>query len=65
MNYNFEGATFLYYIVALYEGAHPVKLGLSKDKEHAYMHCVDPGEPYTEGGTVIFRLLPNGGVSYR
>jgi hypothetical protein len=22
--------------------------------EHAYMQCVDPGEPYTKGGTVIF-----------
>lgn len=44
----------LHYVVALDEGADPVKLGLSKDKEHAYMQCVDPGEPYTEGGTVIF-----------
>jgi len=36
----------------------PVKLGLTtpKDGEHAYMQCVDPGEPYTEGGTVIFEI---------
>ena len=47
-------STLLHYVVALDEGADPVKLGLSKDKEHAYMQCVDPGEPYTEGGTVIF-----------
>ena len=47
-------STLLHYVVALDEGANPVKLGLSKDKEHAYMQCVDPGEPYTEGGTVIF-----------
>ena len=47
-------STLLHYIVALDEGADPVKLGLSKNKEHAYMQCVDPGEPYTEGGTVIF-----------
>jgi len=40
--------------VALDEGADPVKLALSKNKEQAYMHCVNPGEPYTEGGTVIF-----------
>jgi uncharacterized repeat protein (TIGR04076 family) len=47
-------STLLHYVVALDEGADPVKLGLSKNKEHAYMQCVDPGEPYTEGGTVIF-----------
>jgi uncharacterized repeat protein (TIGR04076 family) len=47
-------STLLHYVVALDEGADPVKLGLSKDKERAYMQCVDPGEPYTEGGTVIF-----------
>ena len=48
-------STLLHYVVALDEGADPVKLGLSKDKEHAYMQCVDPGQPYTEGGTVIFK----------
>ncbi len=47
-------STLLHYVIALDEGADPVKLGLSKNKEHAYMQCVDPGEPYTEGGTVIF-----------
>jgi hypothetical protein len=36
------------------EGVYQVKLGLSKNKEHAYMQCVDPGEPYTGGGAVIF-----------
>lgn len=47
-------STLLHYVVALEEGADLIKLGLSKDKEHAYMQCVDPGTPYTEGGTVIF-----------
>ncbi len=47
-------STLLHYVVALEGGADPVKLGLSKDREHAYMQCVDPGKPYTEGGTVIF-----------
>ena len=47
-------STLLHYVVALDEGADPVKLGLSMNKEHAYMQCVDPGAPYTEGGTVIF-----------
>lgn len=30
-------STLLHYVVALDEGADPVKLGLSKDREHAYM----------------------------
>jgi len=44
--------------VALDEGADPVRLGLPKpgDREHAYIQCVDPGEPYTDGGTVIFKI---------
>ena len=47
-------STMLHYIVALDEGADPVKLGLSKNRGHAYIKCVDLGEPYTSGGTVIF-----------
>ena len=50
-------SSLLHYVRALEEGADPVKLGLSKpeDREHAYIQCVDHGEPYTHGGTVIFR----------
>ena len=50
-------STLLHSVVALERDADPVKLGLTKpdDREHAYMQCVDPGEPYTQGGTVIFR----------
>jgi len=50
--------TILHYAVALDEGADPVKLGLTKpgDKEHAYLQCVDPWKPYTDGGTIIFRI---------
>ena len=47
--------SLLHYAIALNEGGDPVKLGLSKDPNYAYIQCVDPGEPYTEGGTVIFR----------
>jgi uncharacterized repeat protein (TIGR04076 family) len=51
-------SVILHYAVALDEGADPVKLGLTtiKDREHAYLQCVDPWKPYTEGGTVIFRI---------
>jgi len=31
-------------------------LSKPEDREHAYIQCVDPGEPYTEGGTVIFKV---------
>jgi uncharacterized repeat protein (TIGR04076 family) len=55
-------STLLHYVVALDEGADPVKLGLSRDKEHAYIQCVDPGAPYTEGGTVIFECRRVEGV---
>jgi uncharacterized repeat protein (TIGR04076 family) len=50
-------SSLLHYVLALEEGADPVKLGLSKpeDREHAYIQCVDPGKPYTDGGTVIFK----------
>jgi uncharacterized repeat protein (TIGR04076 family) len=50
-------SSLLHYVLALEEGADPVKLGLSKpeDREHAYIQCLDPGKPYTDGGTVIFR----------
>jgi uncharacterized repeat protein (TIGR04076 family) len=51
-------SSLLHYVVALERGADPVELGLSKpeNKEEAYIQCADPGEPYTHGGTVIFRI---------
>ena len=51
-------STLLHYVTILEHDWCPVKLGLTtpKDGEHAYMQCVDPGEPYTEGGTVIFEV---------
>jgi uncharacterized repeat protein (TIGR04076 family) len=49
-------STLLHYVTILEHDWCPVKLGLTtrQDPDHAYMQCVDPGEPYTEGGTVIF-----------
>ena len=46
----------LHYVVAIREGVDPVKLGLAKEGEKAYVQCVDPGDPYTSGGTVIFEI---------
>jgi uncharacterized repeat protein (TIGR04076 family) len=50
--------TILHYALILEYDWCPLKLGLTKesDPEHAYIHCLDPGEPYTDGGTVIFRI---------
>ena len=50
-------SSLLHYVLAFEEGADPIKLGLSKqeDRDHAYIQCLNPGEPYTHGGTVIFR----------
>ena len=49
-------STLLHYVTILEHDWCPVKLGLTTpdDPEHTYMQCVDPGTPYTEGGTVIF-----------
>jgi len=51
-------SSLLHYVLVLERGADPVELGLSKpeDRGHAYIQCVDPGEPYTRGGTVIFKV---------
>lgn len=51
-------STIVHYALALEHGADPVKLGLTKpeDRENAYIQCVDPWKPYTDGGTVIFKM---------
>ena len=48
--------SILHYAVALREGIDTKKLGLSKDGKEAYIQCLDPGQPYTNRGTVIFRI---------
>lgn len=48
-------ASLLPYIVALRKGVKPNEIGLGKG-EKAYIQCLDPGPPYTEGGTVIFEV---------
>jgi uncharacterized repeat protein (TIGR04076 family) len=45
------------FIVALREGISPQSLGLAtSNDDKAYFQCLDPGKPYTEGGTVIFEV---------
>lgn len=52
----------LNYAVALDKGVDPVELGLTKpeDKWNAYVQCLDPWKPYTEGGTVVFKIRKTG-----
>ena len=57
-------ASLLHYVVALREGIDPVKLGLAKKGDKAYIQCVDPGTPYTNGGTVIFEVSVQHGNSH-
>ena len=49
--------TILHYGLILEHAWCPFKLGLTKeeDQDHAYFQCLDPGKPYTDGGTVVFR----------
>lgn len=49
-------STLLHYALILERNWCPIELGLTTpdNPEHAYLQCVDPGEPYTKGGTVIF-----------
>ena len=44
-------------IIPLSIGASFEELGLAKDEEEVgYIQCLDPGFPYTSGGTVIFKV---------
>lgn len=52
-------SSLLHYVPIFEKGdLDPVELGLTKqeDEENAYLQCLDPGKPYTEGGTVVFRI---------
>jgi uncharacterized repeat protein (TIGR04076 family) len=51
-------SSLLHYVLVLERGADPFELGLSKpdDRKSAYIQCVDPGPPYTQGGTVVFKI---------
>ncbi|MEM3697961.1 MAG: TIGR04076 family protein [Candidatus Bathyarchaeia archaeon] len=44
-------------IVPLSHGVSFKQLGLAKeDGEKGYIQCLDPGKPYTDGGTVLFEI---------
>jgi uncharacterized repeat protein (TIGR04076 family) len=44
-------------IVPLSHGVSFKQLGLAKEEgEKGYIQCLDPGKPYTDGGTVLFEI---------
>lgn len=44
-------------IIALSRGVSFKELGLSREEgEIGYVQCLDPGPPYTSGGTVVFEI---------
>ncbi|MGB9676282.1 MAG: TIGR04076 family protein [Candidatus Bathyarchaeales archaeon] len=44
-------------IIPLSKGISFKDLGLAKEEaDKGYVQCLDPGEPYTSGGTVIFEI---------
>lgn len=49
-------STILHYTTVLEHKWCPAELGLTTESnsENAYLQCVDPGKPFTDGGTVIF-----------
>jgi uncharacterized repeat protein (TIGR04076 family) len=49
-------STLLHYVSILEHDWCPTKPGLTAccNPDRAYLQCVDPGESYTEGGTVVF-----------
>ncbi len=48
----------LHWILPLSRGVSLYSLGLTTEPagDTAYLQCADPGEPYTNGGTVTFEL---------
>ncbi len=48
-------------IVPLSHGISFKQLGLAeKEGEKGYVQCLDPGKPYTDGGTVLFEIKREG-----
>ncbi|MEM1625607.1 MAG: TIGR04076 family protein [Candidatus Nezhaarchaeales archaeon] len=47
---------------AFSHGASARDLGIGSKDDEGYVQCPDPGPPYTEGGTVVFRLKRLGAI---
>ncbi|OYT39152.1 MAG: hypothetical protein B6U89_04535 [Desulfurococcales archaeon ex4484_58] len=53
-------ASMLTILTLMLKGYSAKKLGIGPQDHVAYIQCPDPGKPYTEGGTVIFKLERTG-----
>ncbi len=53
-------AFLLHYAVVLREGVDPVKLGLAKEGDKAYIQCLDLGKPYTNGERLSLKCQEKG-----
>jgi uncharacterized repeat protein (TIGR04076 family) len=43
-------------LIPFSKGISAEEMGFGKQDDIAYVQCPDPGEPYTCGGTVTFRM---------
>lgn len=44
-------------LIPFVKGISAKQLGIGKEDDTCYLQCPDPGEPYTCGGSVIFKLI--------
>mgnify|MGYP000049953964 CR=1 FL=1 len=44
-------------IMPFIKGVSARSLGIGKEDNEGYIQCPDPGSPYTQGGTVVFKLI--------
>ncbi|MFO7835987.1 MAG: TIGR04076 family protein [Candidatus Thorarchaeota archaeon] len=49
-------SSWMPYLLAIRSGVPANEIGLSHEKDTYYVQCLDPGKPYTSGGTVVFKI---------
>ncbi len=49
-------ASMISLLSAFSHGASAIELGIGDKEDEGYLQCCDPGDPYTKGGTVIFKI---------
>jgi len=43
-------------LILMLKGYSAKELGVGPDDDTSYVQCPDPGKPYTDGGTVVFKI---------
>lgn len=49
-------SSWMPYLLAIRSGVPADEIGLSHEQDTYYVQCLDPGKPYTPGGTVVFKI---------